>query len=341
MEKLFICYSKYHVLVSIVKCINDKSCNNSIFLVTDYNNLELADEIFIKRLKLSNIFKNIYLLDYGTEYSEIPSNIRNLVKKYKYLKNIINNFNYNLNIYEEIYIFNDRSLMGAILNKKKIYYNLIEDGLDCYRNNKDAVNTKKSVQQIIKHFLLGFPDLAKSKYIKSVEVNKKDGIFINNSNIIEMPREVLFNQLSQENIDDIVKIYGVNEIFANLKGTYSLLLTQPLYLDGFIDTQVDQLEMYQELINTFLKNERVIIKVHPRDNIDYSSIANINQIREQFPIELLNYNKQIIINKILTVTSTSINLLKCKNDKIFLGWDWLKNYKKCKKIADKEDDLLK
>ena len=48
-----------------------------------------------------------------------------------------------------------------------------------------------------------------------------------------------------------------------------------------------------------------------------------------YPIEIINLF-DINIEKAVTISSTSINLLSNIKEKIYLGWEWLDEYKKRK-----------
>lgn len=52
-----------------------------------------------------------------------------------------------------------------------------------------------------------------------------------------------------------------------------ILFTQPLFKDGFVKSEMEQLIVYKNIINEYYeKNFQVTIKPHPRDNIEYSNL---------------------------------------------------------------------
>ena len=76
-----------------------------------------------------------------------------------------------------------------------------------------------------------------------------------------------------------------------------------------------------------MKNERIIIKTHPREILNYEKLENTYIIREKFPLELINYCMNIKINKAVTISSTSIDTIYNCKEKIILGWEILEEYK--------------
>lgn len=108
----------------------------------------------------------------------------------------------------------------------------------------------------------------------------------------------------------------------------TLIITQPFFADAIVKTREEQLEIYKDIIDKYGFNDKIIIKPHPRDDINYEKIIpKSNVIEEIFPIEILNFTN-IKFNKVITVSSTSVNLIYNCNEKIFLGWEWLEEWVK-------------
>ena len=111
-------------------------------------------------------------------------------------------------------------------------------------------------------------------------------------------------------------------------GNYSVLITQPLSQDGLLSSDEEQEKMYKYIINKYLNKENVIIKTHPRETLDYKNISNASVIKDKFPLELMNYYEDIKLNKVITISSTSIDTFCNCKEKIVLGWEWLDHFKK-------------
>lgn len=65
------------------------------------------------------------------------------------------------------------------------------------------------------------------------------------------------------------------------------------------------------------KGYHIYIKVHPRDNIDYSNL-NATVIQRNIPIELFDFLENIKFDVGITYFSTALDFLNCVNKKIFL-----------------------
>lgn len=171
---IYICHTYYHVLISIIKQFKSKVCSD-IMLVADEGNRNdflAKDYLLINRLKASKIFGNIIIFNYLEEIS----NKKHLVSfnKIRLGNRIISEKKYNLFEYEKIYIFNDRGFIGYLLNKQKIFYHLLEDGMDCFKNEyKESytIGEKNPIKRYIKKCLKIYEGIIESPYIKTVEVN--------------------------------------------------------------------------------------------------------------------------------------------------------------------------
>ncbi|PKC52200.1 LST-domain-containing protein [Rhizophagus irregularis] len=196
--------------------------------------------------------------------------------------------------YYEINIYNDWTYMGYFLRSNKIYYNLLEDAKDSFKvlDNYVKIDYKKSLL----HKILGFAFETlyfhgKSKYAKVVEVN-----------------------------DDLVEELGINKDSA-------LILSQPLFQDAMVDTEDIQERVYRDIIDIYCKGLEVYIKPHPRDTFNYEKVFNdVKVINKNLPIEILDFNPYINFNKAITISSSSINGIDIVDEKIYLGFDWLKRY---------------
>ena len=129
MKNLFICHTVYHVYVSMVKQLNSNDPNTDILLVDtirDVNNI--ADNI-----RFVNIFNEVRILHREAIWgAEIHEYIRNYVICMLHHKTIIRKLSY-LKEYDNIFIFNDYTEIGALFIFENISYHLLEDGLDTFK----------------------------------------------------------------------------------------------------------------------------------------------------------------------------------------------------------------
>lgn len=330
MKKIYICCTYYHLLISICKVFITKE-KADLLICTSWNDCKLLnDEKIISKLKDKNIFENILIYDYGIEKLEKikHSKFKNF-RKFLFVKEMKKNFPIDFSSYSEISLFSEMTPIGRYLNENKMYYSLLEDGTDCFKYNKTYIKRSKSLMHFIKSSILGYKDLGESKYIKYIEVNDKNGIFIDNKNVIEFKKNNMFSLLSRDEKNDICEIF-LNDIDFKYMNNSVLIITQPLYEDGLVEKLEDQVEIYKEIIQKYSDGCCVIIKKHPRDNIEYKKYFDNCIIDDGcYPIEIINLF-DINIEKAVTISSTSINLLSNIKEKIYLGWEWLDEYKKRK-----------
>ena len=158
-----------------------------------------------------------------------------------------------------------------------------------------------------------------------IEVNDGNGLFIKHERIVVNRKEDIINSINKAQKRIIKKIF-LPYVNIELLNDKDLIITQPLYIDNFLDSENDQILLYKNIIRKYCNNGAVI-KVHPRDKIDYSSFKEEYVIRDKFPIEVLNYISDIKFNKVITISSTAINQINNCKEKIILGWDYLDKYK--------------
>ena len=267
MKKIFVCCGYYHLLISMIKSMktNDE-CD--LLITTAWNDFTLLDDSnLIDRLNKSNIFSNIILDNYLIkERKQIINSKFKQIKEIFILKKMKKDSIVNFLGYDEIYIFSYNIPVGRLITKNKIFHILLEDGTNCYKNNKILIKKKLTLKNFIKKFILNFKEYGESKYIKYIEVNDKNGICIDNQNIVEEPKIKMFNNLTNAEKKEIIYIFLGKQNFEKLNNT-NLLLTQPFCQDGILKDENEQIRMYNEIIKNECSNQ-IIIKMHPREKIN-------------------------------------------------------------------------
>lgn len=328
-KNIYFCNTYYHVLISILKTMKDKNCKSDLVVTSDiYNNNLVKDINLINRIKNKKIFNSVIVYDYSKIEIEIQESRFTAIKRFFLTNYLAIKDELKLKSYDKIYIFFDGSLIGHLLNVKKIKYNLLEDGMDTFKINyllkNHQQNKKNKIKGIIKYYL-NFREFGESKYIESIEVNNADGLEFLNKKIIEYPKKKLFDSFSKNELEDVSKIFMPELCLENMINS-NLLITQPLFQDGYCDSIDNQINIYKSILNEVnLKEENVIIKPHPRENIDYKKyFPNSMILLKNFPLEIL-YFYNVKFKKIISISSTSINLFENCEKKIILGWEWIKN----------------
>lgn len=323
-SSLYICNTYYHLLISIVKAIKSEEPCSVVLSADRKNDCLFHDDKLVERLEKSKIFKEVLIFNNSEYETKIDSN---KLKKYLYTIRCAKKDELNLKKYDNIYIFYELCSIGRMLNFLKLKYNLIEDGTDFFIRNSHRLIIKKGLKEKIKE-KLNFYSFANSKYINSIEVNSTKGLENYKKNFVEVPRDELFNSLTNSEKNKILRIFLPDGLDNNDFEKSSLIITQPLSEDGILDSEKTKIEIYKKIITDVATSKKIIIKTHPREKTNYKKFFKECIIIDYpFPIELLSFFS-IKIEEAITVSSTSVNLIKNCNHKIYLGWDYLKENKK-------------
>lgn len=336
MGRMYICVTPYQLLLTILKIEDGKS-----ELVLQEG---ITDKEIISNLSKERIFKKIDILNML---------IFDGVKKYITNKRKMAGFITRFKGVDDIYTYNDHTPIGWILDKYKIKYNLIEDGYDFfsykYTDFRNRIFTKKSTIQdykdLLKHlfFLRRTKGPGFSKYCQSIEVNDisvvpKDERY---HKFKEVPRKELFENITEERKQLILRVFDVEEL-SEVKDKSVLILTQPLSLDGLMNSDDRQYGFYKQICYKYIsEGYEVYLKPHPRDTITYEKINGIKLIAQTVPMELIEMVSDVKFERIITHSSTAINFLTCGREKeIFFDFNTREyNEKLLEKYKINKDEL--
>lgn len=330
-NKIYICHTFYHTLVSLVKEIKENG-GADIVLCDTIPELESLRENIVK----SGIFNNVFVYSERkciekSNNRKILDRISNIFFNYEKKKIYSPSFELNNLTYQEVNIFNDYSYLGIYLRASKIYYNILEDAKDSYKvlDHYMKIDYHKTIKGKIFGFLYETRYChGKSKYTRIVEVNDDQNIKVPIEKIRVKDKKKMFNSLTKEQKLTIYRIFTRNKKVRVTKSKNSILiLTQPLFEDSTVKSEEVQQRVYQDIIEAYCQGFDIFIKPHPRDNFNYKeAFNNITLMDKNMPTEILNFNPEIKFQKAITVTSSSINAIDFIEDKLYLGFDWLKKY---------------
>ena len=336
MGRMYICVTPYQLLLTILKIEDGKS-----ELVLQEG---ITDKEIISNLSKERIFKKIDILNML---------IFDGVKKYITNKRKMAGFITRFKGVDDIYTYNDHTPIGWILDKYKIKYNLIEDGYDFfsykYTDFRNRIFTKKSTIQdykdLLKHlfFLRRTKGPGFSKYCQSIEVNDisvvpKDERY---HKFKEVPRKELFENITEERKQLILRVFDVEEL-SEVTEKSVLILTQPLSIDGLMNSDDKQYGFYKKIYDKYLsEGYEVYLKPHPRDTITYEKMNGVNLIAQTVPMELIEMVSDVKFERIITHSSTAINFLTCGREKeIFFDFNTREyNEKLLEKYKINKDEL--
>lgn len=257
-----------------------------------YNKLS-NNLILIKNYEVNNILKK-----------RIFTPVRKYILRIFYFRNaeIKKIIKENIDVYGQ-----DHSTIGKILVKKTNFF-LIEDGTINYKNFKEIFFKK-----ILKN-LLGLTRVyGREKKVKKIYLTGLAPIpeeIKNKVEIIDLKK--LWEQKTKEEQQEILEIFGFNNIINKLKERDIILFTQPLSEDGIISEQ-EKVNLYSKIVSKY-PNEKLILKRHPREKTNYMEIfKEVLVLEENFPSEIFDL-LEINFKKGVTLFSTAV--LNCKTEEI-------------------------
>ena len=323
--ELFICNSYYHILIATIKALTNKEKKYELLLSDD--NCSINYERIKERLDKEKIFETIYIEKFPKLLKNCNQSTIGLIKKNLFLLFKKMPKKYNLKEYSRIYIFNDTCIIGRLINKLKIRYVLLEDGTDNFKKNRKFMMSHNRKKHYLKSFL-NISELGESDNIEYVEVNNKEGVTLNKK-LVECPKNKMFNELDSNNINILQKVF-LNNLDLKIINNKTLIITQPLFEDGFLSSKEEQIKIYKLIVKeNGLKNNQVVFKTHPRETIKYNDYFTDSVIiSDNFPIEMLSFFPNLHFDNIITISSTAIEIFNNCNKKITLGWEWLEEKKK-------------
>lgn len=293
MKKLYICHTVYHLLITM--CHLD-FCEDSHLLLFD----TISDrELLVKRLRKLN-YTGLVLFE---------------------AKDCRDYAQYDLQDFDEIYLFNDWTYIGQYLRSNKRSYSLIEDGYNYYAYHSYPESFSR-LRQIYHCIFRNSLPLGYSKYVKQIELNSLEVLKDTDKRrkkCKEVPRLALFSNLSDLKKERLLSLFAVKPIEVRSQDTL-LVLTQPLYQDelaGF-ETAEKQLAFYQKIVDSYKQERTIYFKVHPRDEIDYSAIKDVVFLRQDVPMELYEFVGNYYFDTGITHSSTALEYLSCVGEKIVL-----------------------
>lgn len=326
-KKVYVCGTLFHVFVSTLKSISERSKDEeSLLIVNDHTqNLNIiakklveagffTDYLYVPFIEINNqirseinFFKqttqrNKYIIEYVERYSDVKN-------RYDFIKDSAINLFYNLGL----------SSVYFLVRYKKNEFNQIEDG---FRNYNPRVNNLKAFKR---KYILNTPQgEGRDPQIKTIEVQYPEKLpEIVRYKGVKLDIQGMMVSLSKENRQKILDIFSQGHTFTIDGHKKVILITQPLSEDMFI-TEDYKIDLYRKVINDFAKDYDIYIKPHPREKTDYKEKLGINivEIPRNFPLEILNFYPDIVFEKGITIFSGALNNLANVKERIFLGNDY-------------------
>ncbi|MCR5404788.1 MAG: glycosyltransferase family 52 protein [Butyrivibrio sp.] len=345
-KRVYICHTYYHAYIAAVKELvrrHDDPGRADIILSTmsnDFGNLK-------GRLEESGVFDRVFIFD-----EQVDSSSKEVMKYHRdsgnLILNLLQRITYtrllgklqegyvptDLSGYGDVYVFCDSDPIGYYLNYKKIPYHAVEDGLNSGLLDDQARNANRGAWPLKKALAklgLIFIESGYSRYCIDYEVND---ISVNHKppkNIVEVPRKDLNDKLTREDHSILVDIFLENRdrvvslLLGNSEGEVTkrpqvMILTEPL-------CEMDvRKKLFGDIIDMYKDENRIIIKPHPRDVLDYEkAFPQVAVVRDKFPMEVLGDIEGFEVDKVISVITQMDNTYFAK-EIVYLGLDFLDKY---------------
>jgi len=202
---------------------------------------------------------------------------------------------------------------GLVKNRK---YTLIEDSPFIFSNfpntffyKQDKKMRKSFAYNIVRFlygntFACGFGQNNQSENI--ILTQEHDLKFLNDKQTTLLNLEKSWQNSSAEKQKLILDLFNIDlsaPIFSKNKSI--IILTSPFTVDMPNFTEQEQIDLYREIVESYDKN-KVVIKTHPRDKINYSNFfPDIEVFNKPIPMQLLSL-LGVRFEKAVTVFSSSV-----------------------------------
>lgn len=360
MRQLILCERPFMLYKAILKAMNSDDCIDIVLS----NHMPGLERIY-KPLVNAHIFNEVFYYDDAlyqdyikneklSEYMQFPHILwtwpKKFVRYFKYQKlarKELKPKGLDFRLYDEILANDGVSTMNFKLNFEKIPYIVSEHGRGNFRNKVPLHIVAVYISIILDYLNIVVAYSGSSKYVQAVEVDRNEDLVCyikNRKKVRECRINALENALTNEKKDQIYRIYA--EAFGLPKQfdeEINLLLTGPLAHDGALASEQDQLNCYYDAVRFHCDmNKQLVIKPHPRDDVDYSrKFPNAIIIDKIVTSEVLSFCASLKIDKVITIYSTSVSSFQKAKDMIVLGDSFLNNYNRIAKtgqsIVSQED----
>ena len=346
--RIYVCHTFYHVYITFLKELalpKEEQGGATLVLSLMSNNFGGLKE----RIEALGFFEEV--LEYDEKREEFfPELAKYKVDRGNIILNMLQRISFtskfaklqekfvptDMKQYKDIYVYCDSDPIGVYLNKKKIRYHAVEDGLDCLKTLDSArVTNKGHFEMKAKFAKLGLIHIENgySKYCIDMEVNDRSVLKYDNPKYKEVPRKPLYDRLTEADRQLLLKAFveDKEEIEERIKQAKEcgqktvLILTDPLC---DLDTRK---RITDDLMETFGHDDQgrealVFIKPHPRDVLDYKKYyPDCPFFPSSVPMEILNFFEGMHIDTVVSVY-TELGAISFADEKVRLGHDFMDKY---------------
>lgn len=342
-QRIYVCHTYYHVYVTFLKelylPLSQRGRATLVLssLSIDFENLKervestgLFEEVVEFDEKRDDFFPE--LVKYKKDGGNILINMWRRIRFTKLYAKLEAPFvPVDFRQYKDIYVYCDSDPIGYYLNRNKIRYHALEDGLNCLKNY-DAARYDNRGLFPVKAFMseklnLIFIQNGYGKYCMDMEVNDISLLKYKYKKYIQVSRQQLVEHLNQDDKNLILKAFirNMDRLREQIEessrlGDKILILTDPLC------TLKVREKIFRDIIDMYEKEGTVFIKPHPRDILDYGTLfPEYPQFDATVPMEMLNFIPGLRFKKAVAVL-TEIGAIRFAEETVRLGEDFMDKY---------------
>lgn len=342
--RVYVCHTYYHVYVTFLKELKRKSKGEREKADLILSKMSTDFEDLKTRVESTGLFREVLdfdekredafpeLAQYRKDTGSFVGNLRNRIRfTRRYAELEASCVPVDFREYRDIYVYCDSDPIGYYLNRNKIYYHALEDGLNSLKHY-DAARYDNRGHFKLKAFLSRYLNLifvqnGYGKYCMDMEVNDISAIRYPCPRYIEQPRQELADRLTDGDKDLLLRAFirdkeGLERQIAESSrlGDKILILTDPLC------TLEVREKIFRDLIERYTAEGTVFLKPHPRDELDYRKLfPDIPQFDATVPMEILNFFRGLHFKKAVGVL-TEVKAIRFADEAVRLGEDFMDAY---------------
>lgn len=341
--RIYVCHTYYHVYVTFLKELSlprEEQGRADLVLSTmsiDFENLK-------ERVESTGLFRKVLMFEEKREdfFPELArwrkgtggflGNLYCRVRFTKLYARLEAPFvPVDFREYKDIYVYCDSDPIGYYLNKNRIRYHALEDGLNCLKNF-DAARYDNRGHFRLKAFLSRYLNLifvqnGYGKYCIDMEVNDISAIGHPCPRYIEQPRQALVDRLDERDKDLILQAFVRDkESLEKQLADSSQMSDKILILTDPLCTLDVRERIFRDIIRIYEAEGTVFLKPHPRDELDYRKLfPEYPQFDATVPMEMLGFFPGVRFRKVVGVL-TEMKGISFADEVVRLGPDFMDAY---------------
>lgn len=332
MNQVYVGGSYFHIYIAILKSLDrkDKS-TKSLLILNDHT--PGVDKI-IPLLEKSGYFDHIIHVPFVTlkrRIKEEQGTLSRIVSRNRFAIEYVDQnspiLQYDSFIRNaEINLFYNLGLSSFyfLIKYKHNFIRMLEDGEHNYHPKVGKFKAWR--RRFLLRTAIGEGFDPEVKEIEVQHVHRLSPRVRHKGKTLELSR--MRESLSPEEQQKILSLFLNGQTVPVTDGKNLLLITQPLSEDKLM-TEGEKIKMYDRILDQYGEGHNIFIKGHPRELTMYSGKLNhaFTEIPRPFPLEMMDFMNGVSFDRGITIFSSSLYNLQCTRERIFLGREFIKEFK--------------